>query len=988
MKSASALLLALELVVCATFIGSFCNQATAAQSDHISLAGQWRFQLDRGNAGLSEQWFERSLPDKLRLPGSLPAQGIGEEVSVETKWTGDIVDKSWFNAPEYAPYRKPSNIKVPFWLQPEKYYVGVAWYQRGIEIPANWQGKRVVLTLERPHWETRVWVDGRALGSNNSLSTPHEYDLGAALVPGKHRLTIRVDNGMVVDVGVNSHCVTDHTQGNWNGIVGDISLRATPAVWIEDVQVYPQVATRSVMVRGKIGNASGQSGQGTLSLVVGLRSGTKERRELAGRFDPEKQMPVTWDERGGSFEAVIPVGVVKDAQLWDEFRPELYTLTADLRTNAFGTPLGGQHSRSVTFGLREIATQGTQFLINGRKSFFRGTLECCIFPLTGHPPTDVESWKRIIRIAKAYGLNLIRFHSYCPPEAAFVAADELGFYYQVETCWANQSTTLGDGKPVDQWVYDETEHILKAYGNHPSFLLMPHGNEPGGKKANAYLAKWVDHFKAQDSRHLWSSGSGWPAIAENQFHVTPHPRMQAWGAGLKSRINGRPPETRTDYRDFIEAQKVPIISHEIGQWCVYPNFEEMPKYKGYLKPRNFEIFRDTLRAHRMGDLSHRFLLASGKLQTLCYKEEIESALRTPGMGGFELLDLHDFPGQGTALVGVVDPFWEDKGYVTAGEYSRFCNSTVPLARLSKRVFTSDEQLEADIEVAHFGPAPLEATAATWKLVDDHRKVVASGKLPPCRIPVNNGTALGRVQIDLKHVPSPARYKLVVTLGQASSSSRSASRDRRDASPAFENDWDVWVYPPKVDTQPPPGVVMAEDLNDEAVAALNSGGKVLLLIPPSRVKNDPSAKVELGFSSIFWNTAWTHRQAPTTLGILCDPMHPALGEFPTDYHSNWQWWYLISQAGAMILDDLPKALRPTVQVVDDWVTARKLGLVFEAKMGAGRLLVCSIDLRKDAEHNPVARQMLHSLLRYMSSSSFKPAVTLAPAEVRSLTVPAH
>ena len=977
MKAASALLLALELIVSATFIGSFCSQATAAQSGHISLAGQWRFQLDRGNANLQEQWFERSLPDKIRLPGLLPAQDIGDNVAVETKWTGDIVDKSWFTAPEYAEYRKPGNLKVPFWLQPEKHYVGVAWYQRDIEIPPDWRGKRVVLTLERPHWETRVWVDGRQAGSNNSLSTPHEYDLGTALAPGKHRLTIRVDNGLVVDVGVNSHCVTDHTQGNWNGIVGDISLRATGPVWIEDVQVYPNLATRKVRIVVKLGNRSERAGTG--NLLVSVSSQSQAGKALAN------PMPVfvSWGESGGKaeFEITPPV-----CQAWDEFTPDLQKLGINLMDLT-----DSKHwldSRSVMFGFREVSTQGTQFLINGRKTFFRGTLECCIFPLTGHPPTDMESWKRIIRIAKAYGLNLFRFHSYCPPEAAFVAADELGFYYQVETCWANQSTTLGDGKPVDQWVYDETDRILKAYGNHPSFLLMPHGNEPGGKKAGAYLAKWVDHFKAQDPRRLWTSGSGWPALAENQFHVTPNPRIQSWGAGLKSRINARPPETRTDYHDFIQAQRVPIISHEIGEWCVYPNFDEMRKYKGYLKPRNFEIFRDTLRAHRMSDLAHRFLLASGKLQTLCYKEEIESALRTPGMGGFELLDLHDFPGQGTALVGVLDPFWEDKGYVTATEYSRFCNRTVPLARLCKRVFTTEELLEADIEVAHFGPAPLDAAATTWKLVDDHHKAVASGKLPPCDVPVDNGTALGRVRIDLKDVPSPARYKLVVTLGPAPDGAQGVSRGKRGASPAFENDWDVWVYPPAVNTKAPPGVVMVEDLNDEALASLNAGGKVLLLIPPNRVKNDKSAKVELGFSSIFWNTAWTHRQAPTTLGILCDPKHPALALFPTEYHSNWQWWYLISQAGAMILDGLPKELIPTVQVIDDWVTSRKLGLVVEARMGGGKLLVCSIDLRKDQEHNPVARQMLHSLLHYVNSSSFKPAVALSPAAVRSLMVPAH
>jgi hypothetical protein len=238
------------------------------------------------------------------------------------------------------------------------------------------------------------------------------------------------------------------------------------------------------------------------------------------------------------------------------------------------------------------------------------------------------------------------------------------------------------------------------------------------------------------------------------------------------------------------------------------------------------------------------------------------------------------------------------------------------------------------------------------------------------------------------VPAPARYRLVVHIGQAAERATTNSKVRRDACPTFENDWDVWVYPPKVATEPPPGVMIAEDLNDQALRTLNAGGKVLLLIPPGRVKNDASAKVELGFSSIFWNTAWTHRQPPTTLGILCDPGHPALASFPTDYHSNWQWWYLISQGRAMILDSLPRDLRPTVQVIDDWVTARKLGLMFEAKMGAGKLIVCSIDLRKDQEQNPVARQMLHSFLRYMESSRFKPGVTLSVAELESLMVPAR
>jgi hypothetical protein len=413
----------------------------------------------------------------------------------------------------------------------------------------------------------------------------------------------------------------------------------------------------------------------------------------------------------------------------------------------------------------------------------------------------------------------------------------------------------------------------------------------------------------------------------------------------------------------------------MGQWCVYPNFDEIPKYTGYLKPKNFDIFRDTLAAHHLGGQARAFLLASGKLQTLCYKEDIESALRTPGMGGFELLDLHDFPGQGTALVGVLDPFWDDKGYVTAAEYRRFCNYTVPLARFGKRVFTTEEKLEADLEAANFGPEPCARAVMSWKLTDDRKNIVAQGALPARDLPVDNGIAFGRCSIDLAKVSAPARLKLVATL--------QTGPERDASSKSFENDWDVWVYPPSANTEPPPEVTVAEDLDEQIAKKLQDGGKVLLLVPPARVRNDPSAPVTLGFSSIFWNTAWTRRQPPTTLGILCDPKEPALAEFPTDYHSNWQWWFLISNARPMILDGLPGELRPTVQVIDDWVTARKLGLLFEAKVGRGKLIVCSIDLRKDLGSNPVAAQMLHSLFDYMSGPRFEPSVGLTSDQVRSL-----
>jgi hypothetical protein len=923
-------------------IGFACARGMAApMSDVLPLDGTWRFQLDRSDAGLRENWAEKNLTGRVHLPGSLPAQGIGDDITTNTPWTGNIRDKSWFTAPEFAPYRQPGKVKLPFWLTPEKYYAGAAWFQREVKIPAEWGNKRVVLTLERPHWETRVWVDGKIFGTNDSLSTSHEYDLGR-LAPGQHTLTIRVDNRRIVDIGENSHSISDHSQGNWNGIVGEVSLRATPEVWIDDLRVTPHVATKSISVSGVIRNASGISGKGGLVFFIN------------GKLF--QSVLVEWTQTGGTFQSEISLG--KDTLLWDEFNLAVMSLTARLNDAEART----------TFGLREITTEGTQFAVNGRKTFFRGTLDCAAYPLTGYPPTDKASWLRILGTVKTNGLNLVRFHSWCPPEAAFQAADELGVYFQVEaSSWANWSTTLGDGKPVDKWIYAETERILKAYGNHPSFVLMAYGNEPGGKNFNRYLAGYVSHFKSLDVRRLWTSSS-YSQLPENEFQTTAAPRIQAWGAGLKSRINALPPETMTDYSDYVSRRNLPVVTHEMGQWCAYPNLAdvELKKYKGYLKPGNLEIVQASLAAHGMADQAGDFLFASGKLQSLCYKEDIESALRTPGMGGFELLGLTDFPGQGTAPVGLLDVFWEGKGYINASNFTRFCGPVVPLARLPKRVFLTNETLSADLEVANFSAGILTNATPYCRLVADDGHVVASEIFSRRDVPVDNGIALGAAKFNLKNVPAPARYKLMVGF--------SGSK--------IQNGWDVWVYPAEAAPKRTEQIGVFHELNPAALAMLNSGGTVLWLVPPQNVRNDSNAPVKLGFSSIFWNTSWTERQAPTTLGILCDAKHPLFAEFPTDNFSGWQWWYLIRNAQPMLLDALP-AVRPLVQVIDDWNTNRKLGLVFEAKVGNGKILACSVDLENGLESDPVRRQFRASLLDYLASPQFQPKTSVSVATLHNL-----
>jgi hypothetical protein len=642
----------------------------------------------------------------------------------------------------------------------------------------------------------------------------------------------------------------------------------------------------------------------------------------------------------------------EEVLLWDEFSPNVYKMTALVSGAEYAD------SKTVEFGMREISTSGTQFTINGQRRFLRGTLECCIFPLTGYPSMDVEGWLRIIKIAKSHGLNHFRFHSWCPPKAAFLAADQLGFFFQVECAsWANQGSAVGDGKSIDAFIYAEGDRILKAYGNHPSFSMLAYGNEPAGKNQERFLGDLVIYWKAKDSRRLYTSAAGWAITPENQYQNDYHPRIHYWGANLTCRLNSRPPETVTDYREIINKYDVPVVSHEIGQWCVYPNFDEIKKYTGVTRAYNFEIFRDSLRQNHMLDQAHDFLMASGKLQTLCYKEEIESALRTPGFGGFQLLDLHDFPGQGTALVGVLDPFWDEKGYVKPKEFRRFCSETVPLVRMEKRVWTSDETFFAGVEISHFGPVPIENAVTLWKITDAKGSRIASGKLPVTTIPLGNCTALGKIALPLSDITSAKKMVLTVSIEGT----------------VFSNDWDFWVYPKNVDTTAPENILITDKLNAQVLDALRAGGKVVLIPRAGTVKGDEYGDIPAGFTSIFWNMAWTARQAPHTLGILCDPEHPVLADFPAEYHSNWQWWDLVTKSQIMILNDFPPELRPLVQVIDDWNTNRRLALVFEAKVAGGKLLVCSVDLRADLDKRPVARQFLHSLLVYVNSELFNPKV---------------
>ncbi len=924
------------------------TSAISFSANQTLLHGVWRFQLDPENRGMTEKWYEQNLAEAISLPGSVQEQGYGNDPSPDTHWLGNVRQDEYGKA-KYGPYKRPDHFKYPFWLTPKKHYRGAAWFQKQFGVDGKQSGSRVVLELERPHWETRVWVDGFYAGADSSLSTPHRYDLTDLLTPGPHTLTIRVNNDMIVNVGPNAHSVSDHTQSNWNGITGKIRLIELPPVYFEDAKIFPDPAAKSVRIELNAINTTPKPLNGRLELKL---SSPGEDDQLTKRMQEPVQLPA---ERHKRIKLTCPMG--KNPLLWDEFTPHLYGMDIALQTQEY------TFDKKFRFGMRSIKTKGTRIYINGRPVFLRGTLECAIFPKTGYPPADTAAWRRIFDTARSFGLNHIRFHSWCPPEAAFHAADRCGMYLHVEApIWANQGASLGDGDPIDRYVYAETRRILDEYGNHPSFCLYACGNEPAGKNHKDFLGRFVEHWRSVDNRRLYTSAAGWPVIAQNDFHSIPEPRIQRWGEGLNSVINAQPPNTAFDFADIIAPFDKPVVSHEIGQWCVYPNFDEMDKYTGVLEAKNFEIFRDFLAQNHMGHLAKKFLMASGKLQTLCYKADIEAALRTPGLAGFQLLDLHDFPGQGTALVGVLDPFWDTKGYVTAKEYRRFCSSTVPLAVMEKRTWKNSETFRAEIQIAHFGPEAVKNAPVNWR-IESKDSLLDSGRFVMPTLALDNGQKTGPIIFPLYHIS--AAQKLTLTVAVAAKG---------------ENSWDFWVYPENIPAIKPDTIIQTAELTPDVQKKLQNGATVLLLL---NGKVHKGKKIAVGFSPAFWNTVWTGGQAPHTLGILCDPAHPLFTDFPTEFHTNWQWWDILHQAQAMHLEDFPPQLMPVIQLVDTWFEARRTGLLFQARSGDGKIVVTSIEFESNLQDRPAARQLYAGILRYMKSEKFKPEMTVTAKMIRGL-----
>jgi len=890
----------------------FLMQAYAlkAQTVSVDLSGKWKFQtdvMDFRRGSLSPR-YNHILQEEIQLPGITDDKQIGYKV----------------------PYQYIDRLT-------RKYeYMGPAWYQRDIEIPAAWKGKKIFMYFERTHWLSSIYVDTKEVSSIDYISVPHNHDLTNFVKPGKtHRITVCIDNRFQYKTHKWNHAHTEFTQINWNGILGEMKLMAIDPVYVEDLQVYPNIANNSIKVRLQVNNETKKQFTGKASFTI---NGTN--------YNLKNEVAVVSQDSVTFVEANIPMG--KNAKLWDEFNPNVYEITCQLNTSDGKSNY--QHEKTTTFGLREVKQGKNHVMLNNRPIHLRGNVENAVFPKTGYAPVDDASWERIMLLMKDYGMNHLRFHSWCPPKAAFRMADKHGIYFEVEMpMWGK------DAEP-DEDRYNffrrEIKAILKEYGNHPSFVLYCNGNEITGN------FDFIEELTAEgikaDSRHLFSGSTARTRVKSDQYYVS-----QQTNKGAVKVYEGLP---NTNWDRSTESDvDVPVISHESGQRCVYPNFEEIKKYANSpVEARNFEVFRDMLQKNGMLDQANDFFRASGALTVLEYKAVIEALLRSSKSAGFQLLSINDFPGQGYAPVGILDPFWDSKGLVTPEKFREFCAPTVALLRYEKSSFFNSETFTGKAEVYNYSNAALKNAKLKWWLTDESGKVLQKGNLKSQTIANDNVSSVGDFSIPLKGISLAQKLTIHLSVNDQ-----------------IKNSWDIWVYPSHQNLMQSTDEVLYTSVYDDAAKKHLAQGKSVVLYPaPENVKGRKSM-----FHNHFWNPimfAW----APMTIGNLVHNEQPVFKDFTTSYHTDWQWWDILNNAKVIEMQGAPDKLRPFIQVIDSYDNNQKLGIGFEAKVNGGKLLVLAVDTKTDMDKRPATQQLLYSIDNYVKSDKFSPQVILEETFIQS------
>lgn len=874
-----------------------------------------------------------------------------EESDGKTRYTNEIKLPA---TTEQAGIGKKENTKTSLYLGRKWPICGKVWYRRKFVIPLELEDKYLRLFLERSKFTT-VWVDERLVGDSYETLITQKFELGK-LAAGEHEIIIRVDNDMAQyecfpESLYGGHQYTEHTQTNWNGILGDICIEAHSGVYIEKVLTHRQ--EKELLIHITVGKEI------EIETVLFVHIYDAKTKELI--YEQKKKLKT----KEISFS--VPNEMLKE---WDEYAQPLYEIIVRA-IDSNGEKLCEDYCLST--GKRLVESVKEKLLINGRRVSLRGSLDCAIYPLTGACPFTVDEWEDILTKIKDFGMNHYRFHSWCPPKAAFIAADRLGMYLQVElSCFANGLYQKEEEKydsALEKYLYEQSQKVIEEFGNHPSFILFAIGNEMIGN-IEAYN-KLLKHLKVVRTDILYSQGANNflenPVICkEDQFFVTmrtkPAKNIRAsfshndlpLGSIQKKEMIG----TLTDYEEEAKGANIPLIAHEIGQYQSYPYLEDEKKYTGSLRGDTYAILKEKLKGKGLIEKNKEFYYASGALLVECYKAEIEANLRTANMSGFQLLGLQDFTGQGTAFVGVLDSFLDNKGFIQAKEFRTFCNDVVVMATIPKYCYVTDEALPFSIYIYNYSKVSINEDVKVELKIED--RVITSMCFDEVQSKQQEVRKVLTETLKIPMLEEACEARLVISYGE------------------YTNEYSLWLYPritvsiPKSDGDNIEFEVTNEDnisvwitntYNKKAEEALGDNKTVLLCSS----KHDKS--VEGFFPTDFWCFPMFEEAciktgnpvAPGTMGLLIDDTHEALQTFPTRKYSGWQWQQIVSHGVGVILDE-EEDYHIIVQVIDNFSRNHILGFIYEKKIAGGNLIVCASDLLNNL-HIPEMKQLYSSLLNY-------------------------
>ena len=897
----------------------------------LDLSGIWQCEIP-GKSGA------------LRLPGTLDESGIGFPDDPKKQWKVDEVTRIGF-------YREGDPIVTR--LTRKHTFEGRAKISRVINLKVP-EGKRLFIDVERAR-HLRLLVNGEEIQPYDppSISTPYVFEVTGKMT-GDDQIVFLSDNsypGWPRDAIVYSSAASDETQTNWNGLLGYIRLRAEEKNFISHVRIYrDEEEEKGLNVCVEIDAETEAEG---LRLESPALSGDGKR------FVQERIHP----GRHEYWYSGLGMDARSDVKKWDTGEGNLYPFTV---------ALDGGDSKTFSFGLRDFEVKDGYFTLNGRQFFLRGEANCAVFPETGYPPMDKDAWKAILQKYRDYGVNCMRFHSHCPPEAAFAAADEMGMLMQPELShWDPEHAFATE----EARAYYKTEFlgILDMLANHPSFVMLTFGNELQTDEAGrAFMDELLKAGRDKDPTRLYANASNCfyglrGPDPQSDFFTTadiPGHHLRATSAECRGWLNQDGPDFRVDYQ--AGAEKIieqsghlffafAFFSFEVGQYEVLPDFDEIAEYKGVTSPENLKHIQKKVRAAGLEEEWKRQVEATGELSLLCYRAEVEAALRTAGYSGISLLGLQDFPGQGTALVGMMNAHLQPKPYDFAKpeRFRAFFRDSLPLALLPRFTYTVGETLQAEIKMAHYGKSALSGTPE-WTLQGE--TYAREGKLPFAEVWPGTLAALGTLSVPLTGLEKAE--KLTLTLKCC----------------GVENQYSLWIYP---DEQPvcPETVYECRTLDEQAKDVLAKGGRVFLA--PDATPEALPHSIKTQFSTDFWSVCTFPTQAGG-MGQLIDAAHPIFRDFPTDSHTDWQWWPMAVQRAVI----LPERIRAIVTEMDSYAFLRPMAKLFECRCGGGRLLFSTLNLHHLQGH-PEARALLKAIYGYMASDEFQPVQALSPDWVAGL-----